>query len=110
MKELEIANKDLQEELTSREILVIEPLNKNVIYSFLCFFKEIDITDKLVYQWLVDIFINKVILYDKYCGIYFSTNDDKSKQLKLKDQPDVDNEILFESKKSNLSQKVRIAL
>ena len=33
MKELEIANKDLQEKITSREMLVIKPLDKNVIYT-----------------------------------------------------------------------------
>lgn len=47
MKELEIANKDLQEKITSREMLVIKPLDENVIYSFLCSFKDIDLTDKL---------------------------------------------------------------
>jgi len=103
MKELEIANKDLQEKITSREMLAIIPLDKNVIYSFLCSFKDIDLTDKLACQRLVDMFINKVVLYDKYCEIYFNTNDDKSKQLKLKEQPDVDSEILFESKKNTKS-------
>lgn len=104
MKELEIANKDLQEKITSREMLVIKPLDKNVIYSFLCSFKDIDLTDKLAYQRLVDMFINKVILYDNYCEIYFNTNGDKSKQLKLKEQPDIDSEILFESNKKEQSK------
>ena len=90
-------------------MLVIKPLDKNVIYSFLCSFKDIDLTDQLACQRLVDMFINKVILYDNYCEIYFNTNGDKSKQLKLKEQPDIDGEILFESKKkSNPTQKVRI--
>ena len=103
MKELEIANKDLQEKITRREMLVIKPLDENVIYSFLCSFKDIDLTDKLACQRLVDMFINKVILYDNYCEIYFNTNGDKSKQLKLKEQPDIDSEILFESKKKEQS-------
>lgn len=103
MKELEIANKDLQEKITSREMLVIKPLDKNVIYSFLCSFKDIDLTDKLACQRLVDMFINKVVLYDNYCEIYFNTNSDKSKQLKLKEQHGIDSEILFESKKKEQS-------
>ena len=49
-------------------------------------------------------FINKVILYDNYCEIYFNTNGDKSKQLKFKEQPDVDSEILFESRKKEQSK------
>ena len=104
MKELEIANKNLQEKITSREMLVIKPLDKNVISSFLCSFKDIDLTDQLACQRLFDMFINKVILYDKYCEIYFNTNGDKSKQLKLKEQPDIDSEILFESKKKEQSK------
>lgn len=103
IRELEIANKDLQEKITSREMPVIKPLDKNVIYSFLCSFKDIHLTDQLACQRLVDMFINKVILYDKYCEIYLNTNDDKSKQLKLKEQPDIDSEILFESKKKEQS-------
>ena len=104
MKELEIANKDLQEKITSREMLVIKPLDENVIYSFLCSFKDVDITDQLACQRLVDLFINKVVLYDNYCEIYFNTNGDKSKQLKLKEQPDIDSEILFESNKKEQSK------
>lgn len=105
-----ITNKDVQEKITSREMLVIKPLDKNVIYkgapfvSFLCSFKDIDLTDKLACQRLVDMFINKVVLYDKYCEIYLNTNGDKSKQLKLKEQPDIDSEILFESKKKEQSK------
>ena len=95
-----IANKDLQEKITSREMLVIKPLDKNVIYSFLCSFKDIDLTDKLACQRLVDMFINN----DKYCEIYLNTNGDKAKQLKLKEQPDIDSEILFESKKKEQSK------
>ena len=49
-------------------------------------------------------FINKVILYDNYCEIYFNTNGDKSKQLKLKEQPNVDSEILFENNKKEQSK------
>lgn len=104
MKELEIANQDLQEKITSREMLVIKPLDKNVIYSFLCSFKDIDLTDKLACQRLVDMFINKVVLYDNHCEIYFNTNGDKSKQLKLKEQPDIDSEILFENNKKEQSK------
>ena len=103
MKELEILNKDLQQKITSREMLVIKPLDKNVIYSFLCSFKDIDLNDKLACQRLVDMFLNRVVLSDDHCDIYFNTNDDKSKQLKLKEQPDLESEILFESNKKEQS-------
>ena len=84
-------------------MLVIKPLDKNVIYSFLCSFKDIDLNDKLACQRLVDMFLNRVVLFDDHCDIYFNTNDDKSKQLKLKEQPDLESEILFESNKKEQS-------
>lgn len=103
MKKLEIANKGLQEKITNREMLVIKSFDKNVIYSFLCSFKDIDINNKLACESLVDMFLNRVILFDDHCDIYFNTNDDKYKQLKLKEQLDIDSEILFESNKKEQS-------
>lgn len=81
-------------------MLIIIPLDKNVIYSFLCSFEDIGLNDKLIYQRLVDMFLNRVVLFDDHCDIYFNTNDDKTKQLKLKEQPDLKSEILFESNKN----------
>ena len=37
--------------------------------------------------------------------MYFNTNGDKFKQLKLKEQPDIDSEILFKSNKKEQSKK-----
>ncbi|MGN0787500.1 MAG: hypothetical protein ACI4L6_00315, partial [Candidatus Onthoplasma sp.] len=99
------ANKDLQEKITSREMLVIKPLDKNVIYSFLCSFKDIDLNNKLACQRLVDMFLNRVVLFDDHCDIYFNTNDDKSKQLKLKEQPDFEQESEFLTKKEQPEHK-----
>ncbi|HCG58355.1 MAG TPA: hypothetical protein DEV78_04010 [Clostridiales bacterium] len=48
-------------------------------------------------------FLNRVVLYDDHCDIYFNTNDDKSKHLKLKEQLDLESEILFENKKNTTS-------
>lgn len=50
-------------------------------------------------------FLNRVVLSDDHCDIYFNTNDDKPKQLKQKEQPDLDNEILFESNKKEQSNR-----
>lgn len=99
-----IANKDLQEKITSREMLVIKPLDKNVIYSFLCSFKDIDLTDKLACQRLVDMFINKVVLYDKYCEIYLNTMVISLNNLNLKsNQTLIVKFCLRARKKSNLN-------
>ena len=42
MRELEIANKELKEKIISREMLTIKPLYENVVYAYLCSFKDLD--------------------------------------------------------------------
>lgn len=102
MKELEIANKELKEKIASRELLTIKYLNENVVYDYLCSFKDLDYSLNNAKQRLVDIFVNRVVLYDDLCDIYFNTNDDKSTWLKLSEQPDPEKEIEFEN---NLNSK-----
>lgn len=80
-------------------MLAIIPL-ENVVYSFFYFFNDVDLADKLACRRLVDMFINKVVLYDKYCEIYFNTNVDKSKRLKLKEQPDAKVKFCLKTKRT----------
>ena len=86
-------------------IFFSKPLDKNVIYSFLCSFKDIELNNKFACQRLVDMFLNRVFLFDDHCDIYFNTNYDKPKQFKLKEQPDPDNKILFKSNKKEQSNR-----
>ena len=45
-------------------------------------------------------FVNRIILYDDHCEIYFNITSDKSKQLKLSEKPDTSQEIEYiENKK-----------
>lgn len=48
-----IANKDLQEKITSREMLVIKPLDKNVIYSFFTNFPKHKRTDWITTHYTI---------------------------------------------------------
>lgn len=50
-------------------------------------------------------FVNRVVLYDDHCDIYFNTNDDKSTWLKLNEQPDPEKENEFEN---NSNSKINI--
>ena len=107
MKELENSNKELQEKIASRQMLTIKPLEENVVYDFLCSFKDIDESNTLAKQRMIDLFVNRVVLFDNgTMTIYFNVSGDKGKQLNIKDQPDIDKEIEFiEQKKNNPNHK-----
>ena len=44
-------------------------------------------------------FVNRVVLNDDECYIYFNISDDKGTQLKLSEQPDFEQETEFLAKK-----------
>ena len=49
-------------------------------------------------------FVNRVVLYDDHCEIYFNITSDKTKQLKLSEKPDISQEIEYiENKKEQSS-------
>lgn len=51
-------------------------------------------------------FVNRVVLYDDHCEIYFNITNDKSKQLKLNEKPDISQEIEYiENKKEQSNPK-----
>lgn len=99
MKELEIANKELKEKIISREMLTIKPLDENLVYAYLCSFKDLDYSLNNAKQRVIDMFVNRVVLFDDYCEIYFNISDDKGTQLKLSEQPDLEQESEFLTKK-----------
>lgn len=50
--------------------------------------KDIDQNNIKAKQRLIDMFINKVMLFDDHVDIYFNTSDDKKTHLKLKEMPE----------------------
>ena len=98
MRELEIANKELKEKIIEREMLTIKPLDENLVYSYLCSFKDLDYSLNNAKQRLIDMFVNRVVLNDE-CFIYFNISDDKGTQLRLSEQPDFEQESEFLVKK-----------
>ena len=107
MKELESNNKELQEKISIRQLTVIKPLDENLVYDFLCSFKDIDENNTLAKQRMIDLFVNRVVLFDDgTMTIYYNATGDKGKQLKISDTPDVSKEIEYiESKKNNPNPK-----
>ena len=83
MKELEIVNKELKEKIISRQMLTIKPLDENLVYAYLCSFKDLDYSLHNAKQRLIDMFVDRVVLFDNECFIYFNISDDKGTQLKL---------------------------
>ena len=67
--------------------------------------KDLDYSLNNAKQRLIYMFVNRVVLYDDECYIYFNIGDDKGTQLKLKEQPDFEQEKEFLTKKEQPEQK-----
>ena len=96
MKELEISKKELEEKIAQTSAQSIQPFNEEQIYAYLLSFKDIDQNNEKAKQRLIDMFINKVVLFDDHVDIYFNASYDKKTHLKLKEMPE-DGE-LFDNK------------
>lgn len=88
MRELEINKKELEEKIIFASSKSIKPFDKKTVLSFLESFKDLDYSLDMAKQRLIDLFVNRVVLFDNHVEIYFNTSDDKNAQLPLKKQPD----------------------
>lgn len=88
MKELEISKKELEEKIAQTSAKSIQPFNEEQIYTYLLSFKDIDQNNTKAKQKLIDMFINKIVLFDDHVEIYFNASDDKKTHLKLKEMPE----------------------
>ena len=88
MKELEISKKELEEKIAQTSAQSIQPFNEEQIYAYLLSFKEIDQSNEKAKQRLIDMFINKIVLFDNHVEIYFNESDDKKTHLKLREMPE----------------------
>ena len=87
-------------------MLTIKPLSEELVYEYLKSFKDLDYSLENAKQRLIDMFVNRVVLYDDHCEIYFNITSDKTKQLKLSEKPDISQEIEYiENKKEQSSPK-----
>ena len=86
-------------------MLTIKPLDENLVYAYLCSFKDLDYSLNNAKQRLIDMFVNRVVLFDDHCEIYFNISDDKGTQLKLSEQPDFEQETEFLAKKEQPEHK-----
>ena len=106
MKELEVRIREIKEKIASRQMLTIKPLSEELVYEYLKSFKDLDYSLENAKQRLIDMFVNRVVLYDDHCEIYFNITSDKSKELKLSEKPDISQEIEYiENKKEQSNPK-----
>ena len=110
MDNLEFA-KNMQSEkikIARQKAKTVTPLDADKVYNWFLSFQNIDTTDKLACKRMIDMFVNKIVLYDDYFDIYFTTSDDESKNIKL-DNPEDFEEIEKEQPSgSDCSHLVRI--
>jgi len=88
MRELEINKKELEEKIALASSKSIKPFDEKTVLSFLESFRDLDYSLDIAKQRLIDLFVNRVVLFDDHAEIYFNTSDDKNTQLSLKKQPD----------------------
>lgn len=88
MRELEINKKELEKKIIFASSKSIKPFNEKTVLSFLESFKDLDYSLNIAKQRLIDLFVNRVVLFDDHVEIYFNTSDNKNAQLPLKKQPD----------------------
>ena len=92
LNELEQEKEDLEIKIARQKAKTITPLDADKVYNWFLSFQNIDTTDKLACKRMIDMFVNKIVLYDDYFDIYFNTSDDESKNIKL-DNPEDFEEI-----------------
>ena len=88
MKEFEISKNELEEKIAQTSAQSIQPFNEKQIYTYLLSFKDIDKNNEKAKQRLIDMSINKVVLFDDHVDIYFNASYDKKTHLKLKEMPE----------------------
>ena len=110
LNSLEQQKEDVEIKIAEHSIKKIKPLKAKDVYDFLISFKDVVETDTMACKAMIDMYINKVILYDDEIFIVFNVSEDNTRNIKLEnpeDYTDLEDEI--RRKKSNLNQMVRMA-
>ena len=84
MKELEVNKKELEEKIVLASSKSVKLFDEKIVLAFLESFKDLDYSLDIAKQRLIDLFVNRVVLFDDHVEIYFNTSDDKNTQLQLK--------------------------
>ncbi len=107
LNELEQEKENLEIKIAQQQAKSITPLDADKVYKWFLSFQNIDISDKLACKRMIDMFVNKIVLYDGYFDIYFNSSDDESKNIKLENVEDY-TEIEKEQSGSDCSRLVLV--
>ena len=88
---LEQQKEDMEIKIAEHQVKKIKPLDENIVYKWLMSFADVDITDTLACKRMIDLFVNKVILYDDYFDIVFNASEDNTQNIKLENVEDYTN-------------------
>ena len=83
LNSLETQKEELEIKIAEHSVRKIKPLSSESVYKFLISFAEIDNTDLKACQRLINMFVNKVILYDDYINIAYNISDNSGNNIKL---------------------------
>ena len=105
LNSLEKQKEEIEIKIAEHSIKKIQPVSADTIYNYFLSFKDIDITDTKACQTMINMFVNKVILYDNgEVFIVYNTSEDDTQLLKLDTFEDYENlEKDIKKKQSNHS-------
>lgn len=88
LNDLEQEKENLEIKIAQQKAKSISPLDADKVYKWFLSFQNVDTSDKLACKRMIDMFVNKIVLYDDYFDIYFNSSDDESKNIKLENVED----------------------
>ncbi len=91
LNNLEQQKEDMEIMIAEHQVKKIKPLDVNIVYKWFISFADVDITDTLACKRMIDLFVNKVILYDDYFDIVFNASEDNTHNIKLENVEDYTN-------------------
>lgn len=106
LNSLEQQKEDVEIKIAEHSIKKIQPLRAENVYDFLISFKNVDPTDTMVCKSMIDMFVNRVILYDNEIFIVFNVSEDNTRNIKLEnpeDYTEFENEIKQKTTLANSS-------
>lgn len=96
MQELEITIKEIEEKIAVANTQTTIPFDEKTILEYLQSFKELDYSKEKAKQRLIDMFINRIVLFDDYADIYFNSSEDNNTKVDLKKQPELEGSDYFD--------------
>ncbi len=112
LNSLENEKEELEIKIAEQSTKTIQPLSAEKVYKFIMSFADIDKTDTKACKRMIDMCVNKVILYDDNFDIVYTIDEDNDNNIKLEnieDYVNLENELnKKEQSGSDCSSLVRV--